>query len=201
MSATSRRVRAALAPMHSLFGMTETTGVASFTRIGDNEALATGSAGVALPDAEIAIFEPGTDRRVDVGCEGEIRIRGDMVTPGYFRMPEQTARAIDSERWLRTGDRGYLDSSGYLYVAGRLDDRLRSAGENIDPREVEQFIKGHPAVEQCQVVGVPDPRLSEIPVAFVVLKPLAQTVSEELLRDFCRGKIADFKVPRQIFCL
>jgi fatty-acyl-CoA synthase len=197
MSATAKRVRAALAPMHSLFGMTETTGVASFTQIGDDEELATGSAGVALPDAEIAIFDPGTDRRVE--GEGEIRIRGDMITSGYFRMQDQTARAIDPGGWLHTGDRGYLDRGGYLYVAGRLDDRLRSAGENIDPREVEQFIKGYPAVEQCQVVGVPDPRLLEVPVAFVILKTSSQGASEEAIRGFCRGKIADFKIPRRVF--
>jgi fatty-acyl-CoA synthase len=199
MSATAKRVRAALAPMHSLFGMTETTGVASFTQIGDDEALATGSAGVALPDAEIAIFKPGTDRRVEADAEGEIRIRGDMITSGYFRMQDQTARAIDSGGWLHTGDRGYLDRGGYLYVAGRLDDRLRSAGENIDPREVEQFIKRHPAVEQCQVIGVPDPKLLEVPVAFVILKPSASETSEEAIRGFCRGKIADFKIPRRVF--
>lgn len=199
MSATARRVREAIAPMHSLFGMTETTGVASLTCIGDDEMHATGSAGLPLPDAEIAIFEPGTDRRLTGEAEGEIRVRGDMVTPGYFRLPKLTARAIDAQGWLRTGDRGHFDAHGYLYVSGRLDERLRCGGENVDPREIEQFISGHPAVSQCQVVGVPDPRLSEVPVAFVVRKPGAAEVTEDDILAYCRHRIADFKIPRRIF--
>jgi fatty-acyl-CoA synthase len=199
MSATAKRVRAQIAPMHSLFGMTETSGVASLTRIGDDELHATGSAGLPLPDGEIAIFEPGTENRLSGQAEGEIRVRGDMVTPGYFRLPEQTARAIDAQGWLRTGDRGHFDAEGYLYISGRLDERLRCGGENVDPREIEQFINGHAAVSQCQVVGVPDPRLIEVPVAFVICKEGVPAVTEDDIRSYCRNRIADFKIPRRVF--
>ncbi len=199
MSATAKQVRAKIAPMHSLFGMTETTGVASLTRIGDDEIHATGSAGLPLPDSEIAIFEPGTDNRLSGQSEGEIRVRGDMVTSGYFRLPEQTARAIDAQGWLHTGDRGHFDAEGYLYISGRLDERLRCGGENVDPREIEQFIKGHASVSQCQVVGVPDPRLAEVPVAFIIRKTGAPEITEDEIRTYCRNRIADFKIPRRVF--
>lgn len=200
MSATARRVRAEIAPMHSLFGMTETMGVASLTLADDDEGHATGSAGRPLPDAGIAIVDPATGARLPAGEPGEIRVRGDMVTKGYFRMPEQTARAIDAEGWLHTGDRGWLDEHGYLCVAGRLDDRLRCGGENIDPREVEHFIQTHPGVAACQVVGVPDPRLIEIPVAFIVARA-GSSVGEVEIQEYCRGRIANFKTPRRVFAV
>lgn len=199
MSATARRVRQALVPMHSLFGMTETHGVATLTRKGDSEHQATSSAGIALPAAEIAVFRPGTSLRCEPQEEGEVRIRGDMITRGYFRLPDETRRAINEDGWLHTGDRGHLDAQGYLYISGRLDERIRCGGENIDPREVERFLISHPSVGQCQVVGVPDARLGEVPVAFIITKARTDVDAEAEIKAFCRARIADFKIPRRVF--
>lgn len=199
MTATAKRVREILAPMHSLFGMTETAGVATMTLAGDAEAFATETAGRPLPGAEVAIFEPGTGRRLGPGDEGEIRVRGDMVTTGYFCLPDETTRALDADGWLHTGDRGVLTPEGYLLVAGRMDERLRCGGENVDPREVERFLEGHPCVAQCQVIGVPDPRLLEIPVAFIIARVHDHPHTETSILEHCRGRIADFKVPRRVF--
>ncbi len=199
MTAMAKRVREALCPMHSLFGMTETTGVATLTDIDDDEELATTTAGFPLPDAEVGIFDPASGDRLPEGAEGEIRVRGDMVTQGYFRLPDDTRRALDDEGWLHTGDRGRLTHRGYLQVVGRLDDRLRCGGENVDPREVELFLESHPCVARCQVVGVPDARLGEVPVAFVVARNRVDDRSEAEILASCRGRIADFKIPRRLF--
>lgn len=201
MSGVAKRVRATLCPMHSLFGMTETTGVVTFTRQGDTEELTTETAGCPLPGAEVGIVDPASGAVLPPGGEGEIRVRGDMVMRGYFRLPEDTARAFDHEGWFRTGDRGWLGEDGYLRVSGRLDDRLRSGGENINAREVEAFIQSHPQVWQCHVVGVPDQRLGEVPVAFVIARDDAACPSEHELHAFCRGRIANFKIPRRFFLI
>ncbi len=199
MSAMAKRVRASLCPMHSLFGMTETTGVVTFTEQGDSEELTTETAGRPLPGGEVRIADPSSGAVLPPKAEGEIQVRGPMITSGYFRLEKETARAFTSDGWLRTGDQGWVGDDGYLRVIGRLDDRLRSGGENIDPREVEAFLQTHPKVAQCQVVGVPHRRLGEVPVAFAIAKDAATPPSEEELIAFCRGRIANFKVPRHFF--
>ena len=198
-AAMALRVRETLAPMHAHFGMTETAGVATMTLRGDSAAIATQTAGRPLPGVELAIFEPGTDVRLPDEREGELRIRADLLTPGYLDAPEATRRAFTADGWLRTGDRAWLGTDGCLRVLGRLDDRLRSGGENIDPLEVEQFLASHPAIERAFVVGVPDARLGEVPVAFVIARVGAAPAGEEAVRLFCRGRIADFKIPRQVY--
>lgn len=197
--ATAMRVRELFGPMHSLFGMSETIGVATLSRKGDSDELAVTSSGCAVPSAEIGIFEYKTSNRLPAGEEGEVRVRGDMVTQGYYKMPGETAKGIDADGWLKTGDRGRLDENGYLYVLGRYTERLRCGAENIDPFEVEQFLSGHPSVGRCQVVGVPDLRLGEIPVAFVISRGPTPPDAEEMLKQYCRGKIGNFKIPRHIF--
>ncbi|MDP3316303.1 MAG: AMP-binding protein [Devosia sp.] len=193
------KVRERIAPMFSQFGMTETAGVVALTRPDDDNARAARDSGVALPGVELGIFEPGTSVRCAPDAEGELRVRGDMVTIGYFRMPEETAKAIDAQGWLHTGDRARIDADGRLLILGRLNERLRCGAENIDPKEVEHFISTHPAILRCQLVGVPDDRLGEIPVAFVIQRPSPQALDEHALRAFCMGRIADFKIPRRIF--
>jgi len=199
MSAMAKRVRSTLCPMHSLFGMTETTGVVTFTLPEDSEELTTETAGCAIPGAEITIRDPATGATPPPGTEGEICVRGDMVTAGYFRLREETERAFYSNGWFRTGDQGWIGDDGYLRVIGRLDDRLRSGGENIDPREIESFVQSHPDVARCYVVGVPHRRLGEVPVAFIVAREGGGFSDEGELFAHCRGRIANFKVPRRFF--
>jgi fatty-acyl-CoA synthase len=199
MSMVAKRVRQSLCPMHSLFGMTETTGVVTFTKRGDSEELATETAGCPLPGAEVRIVDPVTRHPLPPDSEGEICVRGDMVTRGYFRLREETEAAFDHDGWFRTGDRGWLSKDGYLRVSGRLDDRLRSGGENIDPREVEAFVERHPKVAHCYVVGVPDERLGEVPIAFVIPRPGETLDFQQELLAFCRSRIANFKIPRRFF--
>jgi len=199
MSAMAKRVRSSLCAMHSLFGMTETVGVVTFTGQGDSEELTTETAGCPLPGAEVRIVHPETGAILPAGEEGEIQARGPMITSGYFRLPKETARAFTPDGWLRTGDRGWVGKEGYLRVIGRLDDRLRSGGENIDPKEVEAFLQSHPGVAQSQVVGVPHKRLGEVPVAFIVPKDASKPPSGDELAEFCRGRIANFKSPRRYF--
>jgi len=114
---------------------------------------------------------------------------------GYYKKPEETAAAIDAEGWLHSGDVGTMREDGVIRFLGRYKDLLKVGGENVDPAEVEEFLLGHPAVDQAQVVGVPDSRLSEVACACVVLKP-GQTVSNEDLAAFCRGRLASFKIPQ-----
>ncbi len=200
MARMTKRVRAELALTHSVFAMTETCGAPTCTDGSEAETVATESAGRALPGFEIGIFRPGSSIREEAGALGEIRIRSKLLSRGYFRMPDETARAY-TEGWFRTGDRGFMDADGYLFVDGRLDDRLRSGGENIDPKEVEDFIERLPGVRKCHVVGVPDPRLHEVPVAFVIPLAAGPVPCEAELIALCKGKIANFKVPRRVFII
>jgi len=117
------------------------------------------------------------------------------VTQGYYKKPEETAEAIDSEGWLHSGDVATIREDGVIRFLGRYKDLLKVGGENVDPAEVEGFLLGHPAIDQAQVLGVPDSRLSEVACACLVLKP-GQTVSNEDLVAFCRGRLASFKIPR-----
>lgn len=149
------------------------------------------------PGVEIKIVDPGSGKTLRRGEEGEICVRGWNVMQGYYKKPEETAEAIDAEKWLHTGDLGKIDADGYLIWKGRLKDMLRVGGENVSAVEVENFLCGHPAVRAAAVVGVPDERLREVPLAFVQLKAGA-ALSETELIEFCKPRIAGFKVPRHI---
>jgi fatty-acyl-CoA synthase len=116
---------------------------------------------------------------------------------GYWNNPEATAAAIDGGRWMHTGDLATMDADGYVNIVGRIKDMIIRGGENIYPREIEEFLYGHPAVQDVQVIGVPDERYGEEVMAWVVLKPGNQTTEEDL-REFCRGRIAHYKVPRYV---
>lgn len=156
-------------------------------------------AGLALPHAqtELRIAEPESGAEQPVGATGEIQVRGWSVMRGYYDMPEATAAAVTSDGWLKTGDLGSLDPEGRLRLVGRLKDIIRVGGENVAPADVEEVLHAHPAVRLAQVIGVPDDRLVEIPVAYVQLEPEAKATVEELV-SWCRERCAGFKVPRHV---
>ena len=134
---------------------------------------------------------------VPAGEQGEVCARGYMVMKGYDDEPEATARAIDAEGWLHTGDLGLMREDGYIHLTGRAKDMIIRGGENVYPREVEEFLYTHPKVAEAQVVGIPDERLGEVVVAWIRLKAEAES-SEEEIRKFCEEKIAYFKIPQYV---
>lgn len=152
---------------------------------------------VPLPGVELRIVDPDTGNDCGPNVPGEILVRGWCLMKGYYNMPEQTAKAIDPDGWLHTGDRGVLDEAGRLRFDGRLKDMLRVGGENVAPAEVEDVLHRHPAIKQAQVVGVPEPRLMEVPAAFVMLNE-GQTAEPEEIIAWCRERCANFRVPRYV---
>jgi fatty-acyl-CoA synthase len=150
-----------------------------------------------LPGVEIRILDPDSGTDCPAGKAGEILVRGWNLMLGYYNMPEQTARAIDAEGWLHTGDLGVMDAAGRLRFSGRLKETFRVGGENVAPAEVEDVLHRHPAIAQAQVIGVPDPRLVEVPAAYVVLREGASATPEEIIA-WCRERCANFRVPRHV---
>ena len=177
------------------YGMTETSPVSTQTRRDDSLERRVGSVGRVGPHVEVKVVDPATGLMVRRGERGELCTRGYSVMLGYWDQPEQTAEAIDAAGWMHTGDLATMDGDGYVNIVGRIKDMIIRGGENIYPREVEEFLYTHPAVADVQVIGVPDERYGEIVCAWVVLKPEAEA-SEEDVQDFCRGKIARFKIPQ-----
>jgi fatty-acyl-CoA synthase len=153
--------------------------------------------GTALPCTEMKVVSVADGETVPIGEQGEVCARGYMVMKGYDREPEATARAIDAEGWLHTGDLGWMREDGYIHLTGRAKDMIIRGGENVYPREVEEFLYAHPKVAEVQVVGLPDERLGEIIVAWIRLRP-QQVSTEEEIRKFCDGKIAYFKIPQHV---
>ena len=143
-------------------------------------------------------MDPTTGCDQPVGAPGEILVRGYTVMQGYYRKPEETAKAVDSEGWLHSGDMGLMRPDGHLRFMGRYKDMLKIGGENVDPLEVEAYLASHPAINAAAVVGAPDARLSEVAVAFVRLEP-GQKLTEPEVITYCRGRIASYKVPRHVF--
>jgi len=178
------------------YGMTETSPVSTLTRIDDPIAIRTSTVGSALPHTEIKIADPTTLAPVGRGEQGEICTRGYLVMAGYWDDDEATREAI-VHGWMRTGDLGTMDAVGNINVVGRLKDMVIRGGENIYPREIEEVLFGHPAVESVQIVGVPDQRLGEELAAFVIVVPGTEVTADEI-RDFCRERLARFKVPRYV---
>ncbi|HKO05958.1 MAG TPA: AMP-binding protein, partial [Candidatus Acidoferrales bacterium] len=146
---------------------------------------------------EVKIARVGTGEPLPFGEQGEVCARGYMVMKGYDDEPEATRRAIDAEAWLHTGDLGVMRGDGYIHLTGRAKDMIIRGGENIYPREVEEFLYTHPKIAEVQVVGLPDERLGEIVAAWVRLRA-GETADEEEIREFCKGKIAYFKIPQFI---
>jgi fatty-acyl-CoA synthase len=179
------------------YGMTETSPVSTQTRADDDMERRVSTVGRVHPHVEIKVIDPATGRVVPRGTPGELCTRGYSVMLGYWDDEAQTRSAIDSARWMHTGDLAVMDDAGYLNIAGRIKDMVIRGGENIYPREVEEFLYGHPAIEDVQVIGVPDARLGEELCAWVKLRPGAGLTLEEL-RQYCTGKIAHYKVPRYL---
>jgi fatty-acyl-CoA synthase len=150
-----------------------------------------------LPNTEAKIVSQTTGETLPVGEQGELCTRGYHVMPGYDDEEEATRKAIDPDRWLHTGDLGTMAENGYFRITGRAKDLIIRGGENIYPREVEEFLFTYPKVADVQVVGIPDDRLGEIVVAWIRLKAGEECCPQEV-RDYCRGRIAHFKVPQTI---
>ncbi|MGH7355397.1 MAG: class I adenylate-forming enzyme family protein [Candidatus Rokuibacteriota bacterium] len=146
---------------------------------------------------DVRVVDPGTGAPCPADVEGELQFRGSLVTPGYYKKPEETAQAFTADGWFRSGDLGVRDVAGRFVFRGRLKETLRISHHMVAPGEIEAFLMSHPDVEQAFVVGVPDPRTNEAAVAYVIARDGAR-VTEEELRRFCRGKIASYKVPRGI---
>jgi fatty-acyl-CoA synthase len=179
------------------YGMTETSPVSTQTLADDDTERRVSTVGRVHPHVEVKIIDPGAGQVVPRGTAGELCTRGYSVMLGYWDDEEQTRAAIDAARWMHTGDLAIMDDAGYLNIAGRIKDMVIRGGENIYPREVEEFLYGHPAIEDVQVVGVPDARYGEELCAWVKLRPGAE-LSLDDLRGFCTGKIAHYKIPRYL---
>jgi fatty-acyl-CoA synthase len=183
--------------MSIAFGMTETSPVTTQTARIETVENRCATVGQVHPHVEIKIIDPSTGRTVERGQPGEFLARGYAVMQGYWNEPERTAEAIDSHRWMHTGDLATMDEDGYVRIVGRIKDMVIRGGENVYPREIEEFLYTHPAIADVQVIGVPDPRYGEELMAWVVLRPGA-SLSEDEVRAFCKGQIAHFKIPRYV---
>ncbi len=177
------------------YGQTEASPLITQTRTDDPLELRVGSVGRPLPGVEAKIVDVETGKDLPDGQQGELCGRGHCVMIGYYNMPDKTVEAVDADGWLHTGDLGLREPNGYYRITGRLKDMIIRGGENIYPREVEERLYEHPAVQDVQVVGIPDRKLGEEVLAWVRLKNGSSTTEEEL-RNFCRKTLAHFKVPR-----
>ncbi len=179
------------------YGMTETSPVSTQTAADDDVEHRTSTVGRVHPHVEIKIVDPVNGESVRRGQPGELCTRGYSVMQGYWNDPEQTAAAIDRAGWMHTGDLATMDEDGYVNIVGRSKDMIIRGGENIYPREIEEFLYGHPDVRDVQVVGVPDVRYGEEIAAFIVARD-PDALDAEAVREYCRGKIAHYKVPRYV---
>ncbi|MGA8785870.1 MAG: AMP-binding protein, partial [Polaromonas sp.] len=179
------------------YGMTETSPVSCQSSIDTPLDKRVSTVGLVQPHLEVKIIDPETGEIVAPGLSGEFCTRGYSVMHGYWDDPARTQEAIDAEGWMHTGDLATMDSEGYVNIVGRIKDMVIRGGENIYPREIEEFLYRHPKVQDVQVVGLPDKRYGEELCAWIVTRP-GETLSEEEIRDFCKGKIAHYKVPRYI---
>ncbi|HLH39109.1 MAG TPA: AMP-binding protein [Bryobacteraceae bacterium] len=182
--------------MTIIYGQTESSPTITAASVDDSLERRTSTVGKACPATEVKIVSPSGEI-VPIGEQGELCTRGYLVMKGYDQEPEATARAIDRDGWLHTGDLATMRPDGYFRITGRLKDMIIRGGENIYPREVEEFLYTHPKIADVQVIGVPDEKMGESVAAWVKLKSGA-TMTEDDLRDFCKGRIAHFKIPQYV---
>ncbi|MFI5956238.1 AMP-binding protein [Cryptosporangium sp. NPDC051539] len=180
------------------YGMTETSPVSTQTGADDSLDRRTATVGRVHPHLEVKIVDPATGQVVPRGETGEFCTRGYSVMRGYWNEPEKTAEVLDEARWMHTGDLATMDEEGYLNIVGRIKDMVIRGGENVYPREVEEFLYTHPDIVDAQVIGVPDAKYGEELMAWVCLRPGAGPLTAEALRAFCAGKLAHFKIPRYV---
>jgi len=179
------------------YGQTEASPVITQTRAEDPLELRVETVGRPLPGVEVKIWDPATGRDLPDNEQGELCTRGHVVMLGYYKNEEATKTAIDADGWLHTGDLAVRLPNGYYKITGRLKDMVIRGGENIYPREIEEFLFTHPSIEQAAVVGLPDPKYGEELCAWIKLKAGA-TATEDQIREFCRAKLAHYKVPRYV---
>jgi fatty-acyl-CoA synthase len=180
------------------YGMTETSPVSTQTRADDSIDLRVSTVGRVHPHLEIKVIDPASGVTVPRGTAGEFCTRGYSVMLGYWEQPDKTAEAIDAARWMHTGDLAVMNDAGYVQITGRIKDMVIRGGENIYPREVEEFLYTHPDILDTQVIGVPDPKYGEELMAWIRLRPGAAPITAEALREFCAGKLAHYKIPRYV---
>jgi fatty-acyl-CoA synthase len=181
------------------YGMTETSPVSAQTRTDDSLQRRVSTVGRVGPHLEIKVVDPATGETVPRGVAGEYCTRGYSVMAGYWNDPDRTAEVIDSDGWMHTGDLAVLDDDGYIQVTGRIKDIIVRGGENISPREIEEFLYTHPDIVDDHVIGVPDDKYGEELMAVVKLRDGAPGLTIEQLREFCAGRIARFKIPRYLW--
>src|SRR5215469_6457098 len=180
------------------YGMTETSPVSTQTRTDDSLDRRVSTVGLVHPHLEIKIVDPETGLTVSRGEPGELCTRGYSVMLGYWNEPDKTAEAIDAARWMHTGDLAVMDADGYVNITGRIKDMVIRGGENIYPREIEEFLYTHPDILDAQVIGVPDERYGEELCAWVKLRPGAEPLTAEKVKEFAAGKLAHYKIPRYV---
>ena len=180
------------------YGMTETSPVSTQTRDDDSVERRVATVGRVGPHLEVKVIDPATGRTVPRGEPGELCTRGYSVMLGYWEQPDKTAEAIDAAHWMHTGDLAVMDQDGYLAITGRIKDMVIRGGENVYPREIEEFLYTHPDILDAQVIGVPDAVYGEELMAWVRLRPGAATLTAEDLRSFCYGQLAHYKIPRYV---
>ena len=180
------------------YGMTETSPVSTQTRVDDSIERRVATVGRVGPHIEVKVIDPATGLTVPRGAPGELCTRGYSVMLGYWRQPDKTSEVIDAARWMHTGDLAVMDDDGYLSITGRIKDMVIRGGENIYPREVEEFLYTHPDILDAQVIGVPDAKYGEELMAWIRLRAGAAPITAESLRDFCTGKLAHYKIPRYV---
>jgi fatty-acyl-CoA synthase len=176
------------------YGMTETSPVSFQSHVDDPLDKRVATVGRIHPHVQVKIVDPVTGEEVPRGVQGELCTRGYHVMKGYYKNPEATREAIDKDNWLHTGDLAVMDENGYCKITGRIKDMIIRGGENIYPREIEEFLYTHPKVKDVQVVGVPSIKYGEEVVAYIQLKP-GETATDEEMRTFCKERIAFHKIP------
>jgi fatty-acyl-CoA synthase len=180
------------------YGMTETSPVSTQTRTDDSLDRRVSTVGRVGPHLEVKVVNPETGRTVPRGTPGELCTRGYSVMLGYWEQPDKTAEAVDAAHWMHTGDLAVMDSDGYLAITGRIKDMVIRGGENVYPREIEEFLYTHPDVLDAQVIGVPDAKYGEELMVWVRLRAGAPALTAESLREFCTGQLAHYKIPRYV---
>ena len=193
----ARQARKVFGRFLSGYGMSELGAGVTLSALDSTEEQCTEASGYPAPGYEIKIVEPATGNEQPPGTPGEILVRGYMVMQAYYRKAEETAKTIDPDGWLHTGDMGLIRPDGHLRFMGRYKDMLKIGGENVDPLEIEAYLASHPAIAAAAVVGLSDPRLSEVAVAFVRVEPTHNLTAPEVI-EYCRGKIASYKIPRHV---
>lgn len=179
------------------YGMTENSVGTSMTRPGDTPEVISTTVGKPFPGAQVKIVDPNTGKDLPHGKEGELCTKGLLIMKGYYKMPEESSKLIGPEGWFHTGDLAIIDEKGYIKITGRLKDVFMPGGLNVSPEEVENILYTHPKIKQVTVVGVPDPVMGEVGMAFIELKE-GEDETEEGIIQFCKGKMANFKVPKYV---